>query len=313
MSYAYHEPKAPVKQSPDECWRSYVETLPWQPGQLDDASYHAFLRAGSLGIERQTALSVVAERIRSTDARLRPSKVESQLERAYRHVSVPDSGAPAATVVERPRTRKWPERDSSAIELIVASGPGLYDLWESSPVRFDDDDPHTEDVVDVLFPGNPFLCAGESSFCFRTASRGSFRGSLSKLQFIVSSPMIAESGHTKDGKESAHTIENTGPRRFLVIEFDQGAPDEQAALLDHLSRRGPLALVVHSGNKSLHGWFYCADTPAEILHRFMTLARRLGADLATWRNRSQFVRMPDGRREHGGNRQTVFYFNPGIL
>ena len=91
MNYLYQKPKLPVTADSAERWRAYVETLAWQPGQLDDASYHAFLRAGSLGIDRQTALSVVAERIQSTDARLRSSKVESQLERAYRHVSASDS------------------------------------------------------------------------------------------------------------------------------------------------------------------------------------------------------------------------------
>jgi hypothetical protein len=36
-----------------------------------------------------------------------------------------------------------------------------------------------------------------------------------------------------------------------------------------------------------------------------------GADPATW-TQSQFVRMPDGRRDNG-NRQTVFYLNPGVI
>jgi len=41
----------------------------------------------------------------------------------------------------------------------------------------------------------------------------------------------------------------------------------------------------------------------------MHTAVKLGADPATW-SRSQFCRMPDGRRDDGC-RQTVFYFNPG--
>jgi hypothetical protein len=302
--YIYHEP--PALEDNADRWRAYVETLAWQPGQLDETTYLAFLRACSLGIDHQTALEAVIERNRTAQGRLRRRKLESQLERAYRHAESADIGS----IVPPAVPRQWPALDVALVKQIVSGGPGLYDLWESSPIRFDDDGAHTETIIDALFPENPFLCAGESSFHFRTASRESFRGSLSELQFIVSSPMIAERGHTKDGKESAHTLENTGPRRFLVIEFDQGTPDEQAALLDYLSHRGPLVLVVHSGGKSLHGWFYCAGTSDEVLRRFMTLGRRLGADLATWRNRSQFVRMPDGRRPPGGNRQTVFYFNP---
>ena len=104
---------------------------------------------------------------------------------------------------------------------------------------------------------------------------------------------------------------NTGPRRFLVCEFDTGAPDDHAALLLHLATRAPLVLAVHSGGKSLHGWFYCAGQAEEKLRRFMSYAVGIGADPATW-TRSQFVRMPDGQRENG-KRQVVYFFNPAPL
>ena len=114
------------------------------------------------------------------------------------------------------------------------------------------------------------------------------------------------------GKESAHTLDNTGLRRFVVVEFDTGTADEHAARLWHLAWYAPLALVVHSGGKSLHGWFYCHGQPEDGLQRFMRYAASIGADPALFRNRSQFVRMPGGRRE-GGCRQSVFYFAPDAL
>jgi hypothetical protein len=67
-------------------------------------------------------------------------------------------------------------------------------------------------------------------------------------------------------------------------------------------------MAVHSGGKSLHGWFFCAGECEETLKNFMRSAVLLGADRATW-TRSQFVRMPDGQRENGA-RQTVYFFNP---
>jgi hypothetical protein len=123
--------------------------------------------------------------------------------------------------------------------------------------------------------------------------------------------MSAVTGKTKDGRESQHTLSNTGPRRFLVIEQDSGTPDEQASVLVHLARLAPLALAVHSGSKSIHGWFYCEGTPEEHLRRFMNYAVSLGADRATW-SRSQFVRMPDGTRDNG-NRQKILFFNPETI
>jgi len=118
-------------------------------------------------------------------------------------------------------------------------------------------------------------------------------------------------GLTKEGKESAHCLDNTGERRFLVVEFDQSTANEQAAILLHLAQRAPMVLAVHSGGKSLHGWFYCASQAEDHLRRFMEYAVSLGADTATW-TRSQFVRMPDGIRGNG-KQQPIFYFNPSLV
>jgi hypothetical protein len=123
--------------------------------------------------------------------------------------------------------------------------------------------------------------------------------------------MSAVTGKTKDGRESQHTLSNTGLRRFLVVEQDSGTADEQASVLVHLTEFAPLALAVHSGSKSIHGWFYCGGRSEDDLRRFMNYAVSLGADRATW-TRSQFVRMPDGTRDNG-NRQSVYFFKPEVL
>jgi hypothetical protein len=102
-------------------------------------------------------------------------------------------------------------------------------------------------------------------------------------------------------------LANTGPRRFLICKFDQGAAEEHAALLIHLAGYAPLVCGVHSGGKSLHGWFYVQGQPAAKVEQFFRYAVSLGADSATW-SLPQFVRMPDGSRENG-NRQAVFYTN----
>ena len=161
-------------------------------------------------------------------------------------------GEPIAT----PLAPMWPSVNAEQREAVIASGLGLVDLWEVSPVRFEDSEPHTERIIDALFPGNPLLCVGQSNHLFATRTRKKWRGKLVVAQFIVPSPMSASSGHTQEGKESEHTLENTGPRRFLVIEQDTGNADEQAAVLLHLAERAPLALAVHSGSKSIHGWLW---------------------------------------------------------
>ena len=248
--------------------------------------------------------------------------LESRVANCGRHVSHAEVVAavqsslacawqPRGGAGQRPAVLKWPAVNQEQREAVVRDGGGLADLWELSPVRMEDTAAHTEQIVDRLFPGNPLLCCGKSSSVFDTKPREAWRGKLAALQFVTPSPMSAVEGVTKAGKPSRHTLSNTGPRRFLVVEFDTGSTDEHAAVLMHLAGRAPLVLAVHSGGKSLHGWFYCAGQPEARLRRFMEYAVTLGADKATW-TRSQFVRMPDGRRDNG-NRQTVFFLNPRPL
>ena len=221
--------------------------------------------------------------------------------------SLPCAWQPTGNAVTVRSTPKWPAVNQQQRETIIAAGGGLADLWELSPVRLNDNDPRTELIIDHLFPGNPLLCCGRSNSDFDTRPREQWRGELDKMQLLVPSPMTALTGLTKDGKESAHTLSNTGSRRFLVVEFDTGSNDEHAAILIHLAKFAPMICAVYSGGKSLHGWFYVFNQPESKVLKFFRYAVSLGGDPATW-TRSQFVRMPDGTRDNG-NRQTVFFLH----
>lgn len=221
--------------------------------------------------------------------------------------SLPCAWQPKGNAAPVQSTPKWPRVNQEQRAAILRDNGGLADLWDESKPRIEDNGQHTESIIDRLFPGNPLLSCGKSSQEFDTRPREAWRGELSALQLIVPSPMSAVTGTTKDGKESKHTLDNTGARRFLICEFDTGTADEHAALLLHLGTFAPLVCAVHSGGKSLHGWFYVHGQPDVKIEKFFRYAVSLGADHATW-TRSQFVRMPDGTRDNG-KRQTVFYTN----
>ena len=194
-------------------------------------------------------------------------------------------GVPS-TVVDR-----WLSRDFELIGAVAGMGSSLVDLWEASPVRLKSNEANTDKVIDLLFSGNPLLCCGWTRHCFDTRARPQWY-KLQDLQFIVPSPMTARQGLTREGKRSAHALSNTGPRRFLIVEFDFATSnsDEEARLLErlaserrdvrdlcaalllHLAEKAPLVLAVHSGGKSLHGWFYCAAVPEEKVWRFFRYA-----------------------------------------
>ena len=184
----------------------------------------------------------------------------------------------------------------------------------------------------MLFPGNPLLCIGWQKNAFATRERDAWQRLKAPLQFIVPSPMTAREGITQTGKPSPNTNGNTGPRRFLVIEFDfnheasaadallveigarhglHHGRDLCACLLRHLAAFAPLAMVVWSGGKSLQGWFPVIGASEEKLHRLFQYACLIGADRATW-TPSQFIRLPYGERDNGKT-QLPIPFNPSLL
>ncbi len=260
-----------------------------------------------------------------------------RIKAGLRYMRASESPAPAA----KPRDAgRRPRADFGHIAEVASSGLGLADLWEASPVRVDGGFTGLE-VIDALFPGDPFLCcAKETPADALTLPRRDWTGMEGwpgDFAFLVPSPMRGVTGKRQDGKSSPRCLDNTGERRWLVVEFDfvrakegqpstpgdallqrleeesppRRAPDLCASLLLHLVEAGaPLALAVHSGGKSLHGWFPVSGMPAEALEDFFRQCRRLGADGATW-TRCQLVRLPEGRRPDG-RRQPVYYFNPAI-
>lgn len=212
------------------------------------------------------------------------------------------------------RSAKWPQANREQIEAVCASGLSLADLWEASPIRCDEDGPGTAEILRMLYPPECLVCVG-SKYDFQTLPLAELKHP-NRLEQIMPSPMLSKWGRTKEGKASQHSLEATGPRRFLVIEGDklegEKIPkDTQAAVLMHLAERAPLAMVVDSGGKSLHGWFFVAGKSDEQLAPFFRRACSLGADPGMW-CRSLFSRMPGGRRA-GGEPQPVFFLNPAVL
>jgi hypothetical protein len=186
-------------------------------------------------------------------------------------------------------------------------------LWDRSPEKLDASPgigPETTAVImRRLFPENALICAAMEPHSTTTYELEKIARDLHKFQFVVPSPMSAKTGLTQQGKESGRCLDNTGPRRFLVTEFDfkqyndkgertkyadlidqwqvRGASIQSAcaALIMRMAKAAPLSMVTYSGKKSLHAWWYCAgetEHEGSRLHKFFADAVRLGADPAPW-------------------------------
>jgi hypothetical protein len=201
------------------------------------------------------------------------------------------------------------------IEAITSDprAPGLYDLWEASPVKLADRR-YTGSILSKLYRPDDLICIGVTEWDFITLPLSELPDSrcmLSAPQYIVPTPMRALKGWTKDepSKLSYKSDDNAGENwMYFDAEFDRRSQDEQAALIAHLSTYAPLVMVVWSGGKSLHGWFRLYGEPEDKAQRFIDYALSLGAD-SKMNKKSQFGRMPDGMRDNG-ERQSVIYFNP---
>lgn len=237
------------------------------------------------------------------------SEIREAVRNAYKLPSQPRGYRGASTGA--PMRPQWPapSPDKRASAIAEIPGFGLYDLWEKSPWKPTVNRSHTRELLEWLFPGDPLLCCGKSPYKFDTRHLSEWADTdLSQWQFIVPSPMIARQAMTTSGKLSAHTLKGTGPRRVIVIDFDDFAGlDIHAAAAWALGELLPLVMVLKTGGKGLHAWYAASGRSEAELRVFFRLGCTFGGDPLLW-TRSQFVRMPDGFRDNG-EEQRVIYFN----
>lgn len=309
----------------------YLEKMP--PAISGAGGHDATFRAAAavvhgFALPEAEALAVLR---RWNDTHCNPPWTEAELRHKIKSAGAKGSDRPPgyllgedkATVAHHgppatPPAPTWPARNLSAMARIAEAGEGVADLFHRSPV--DPEGHDTETLVDCLFPGNPWLCVARDQRDAITIHRAALRGQLGAFQFIVPNPMTGPTGKTLEGRPSARSLENTAARKFLVIECDFTPEDTKgittpadlcAGVILHLAGFAPLVMAVHSGGKSVHGWFACEGRAETMLRRFMRYAVTLGADRATW-TRCQFVRMPEGRRANG-RRQALLFWNPTLL
>jgi hypothetical protein len=227
---------------------------------------------------------------------------------------------------------RWSKADMRAIRFIGLAGWTLEELVAHSPSS----SPRRTEVFDALFPDGCLVCAGDL-YGANTLPKEEWFGQLRWQEHIVPSPMRMKGGWTKDGKRSQRCADNTGPRHYIVLDFDfkakkgNGNPTPEGPILDELQREGrsvkdlcasliafirgstsyPLVLVVYSGGKSLHAWFLVKDQPEEEVLEFFKMCVRYGADRSMW-TPCQWARMPGGTRDNG-KAQTIHYFDPQAL
>jgi hypothetical protein len=264
------------------------------------------------GVDPAHAHSLISAFEPQLRRKFQPNEVRNAVEKAYSTTLPPrpedakfQKPLPKPAKASKPKT-SWDESRTNIMAKVHQVQP--IDIWEASPVMIDDG--FTQDFcLNALFPDpDGLICVGKSAMHFHTARIKDFRN-LMDVAFIVPCYMTSKYGTTQAGKRSMHALDNCGPRRFCVCDFDEPSSDHHASIVWHLKQTYDLVMVLSSGGKSLHSWF---NVPEDEEERFWKTAIPLGADPALMRNRSSFVRMPLGMRDNGA-RQGVFYFDPTAI
>ena len=244
----------------------------------------------------------------------------SFLRRAAREIpgrAVPDREIRSAIVYARGskedgvvrQSLNWPEAEQIMQTEIQRAFPADMDQLERNA---DELPQNPGDYLSDLFRPNELVCIASDVYHFQTMPLESAIEISDgyRMEFINPNPMIAQTGVTREGKTSHHCEDNTGPRVYLVIEFDAGSPQAQAAYHKYLGKHLPLTILIYSGGKSTHGWYYCEEESETRCRRFFEIACQLGADPKTW-SICQFVRLPGGLNGKTGKKQQVIFWEGG--
>lgn len=292
-------------------WGEYLATLDWSAGNRDQAGFTAFLRAASLSIDSQSAASDVAERIKASGGSYNASKLQSQMRRAYDHVT--GARAETSAIVTSAPMKFEPDRLAklaSKIDPVTRD-----DLKRASPVSVVASD--SAAFLNILYePGEQVLVftdyfsQGEVLF-----EVGATNVALPKLTadgaWYLVNPVDGNEypNPRQEDKPSRRSEESVTSWRYLVLESDVAPEDQWLACLVQLPLK--IEAVYTSGGKSVHALVRVdASSKAEwdiIAAQMKPILVPLGADQAAMTG-VRLSRLPGVKR--GTTPQELLYLNP---
>lgn len=304
-----------------ERWRSFADSQPWKKGCLDRSSYWTFLRAGTLGIDPNEAIAMVAERINAAGAHLRPGKLTQQLRRAYAWAGSNQKAPGGYPVYRAPRpafvpdyARKFAERLPADVnwDWLRRRSP-LKVPWLLSPAEFLFYVYELGDRIlvftDQRSQGQELWEKHSLTLLDRQELRRFVKGHDNGVWFL-SNPVSGQFNFNERQQTiSRRSEESVTSFRFAILESDCQSFEQWLRILVQLPL--PIVSITGSGGKSLHALVRVdASSKAEwdeligaIKPRLVNLGADAGALTAV-----RLTRLPNCYR--GDRLQELIYLNP---
>jgi hypothetical protein len=301
-----------------ERWMSYVNTLPWERGHLDDSTWNAFLRGGSLGIPPEDAVREAAQRIERAGDHPLMGKIQRQVRRAYSYagahageVWVPPPPKPQYEPSQLTRIAKRIDFEVTP-EWLASISP--VTVWNRTPARFLHLLYRAGDRI-VVF--NVFESQG---VCIWThpGLTGNF-AALNWLQqgqefgvWYLANPVDGKyHWNEREQSRSRRSQESIISWRYLVLESDNAPADLWLRAVVQLPL--PVAAIYLSGGKSVHVLIRIDAASKEDWDRqcddIKPLLVKLGACPGSL-TAVRLSRLPNCMREEKGALQRLLYLNP---
>lgn len=302
-----------VASPPHRQLTRYHDALQNLPPSGGGGCHVALLGVANLGREAGVDPNQVAEDLATHvhgTRRIPNGEIQAAVRKAFTSTELPRARPPHCRI-----------NGPQLLNAIFERGAGFTEeaLWEASPIRMDW--PRERDAVEILrhlYRPDEQLFIGSrldsDPSHIRTAREwiARFDRGCPTHEHIVPNPLSGKQGQTKDGKPSYRADSCVTAFRFVTVEFDTMPLDRQIQFWAGVQL--PVAAVIHSGGKSLHGWVRADAANAEewereIEGKLFDILRALGADGAC-KNEARLSRIPGHFRGEKCDWQRILYLAP---
>jgi len=232
----------------------YEEALSSAPARGAGLHQHC-MRVARLGIMAELPAQQVVEEGNLRLIGLKPNEMAQAVGKASNSEVVANAPVPI-------RGRYRP-KITPPLEVFTKGQPTDYmELMEASPCRLLDVEDEGGFLLETLYKPTDHLFIGDVYTRDVKPVSEWLTEDLSDHPHIIPNPMTGALGETTEGKESMRCEATVADMRYAVCEMDEVPLELQVGFWMRCIEMGlPIAAIIHSGSKSLHGWIHvnCSD------------------------------------------------------